>query len=85
MTRAPLRFLLCLLALWIGARAAILLPDSPDEARPVPAVVAAPHPAQAATSPDLAAAASPPGRQSRTDSWSAAAALCPIHRRALAT
>lgn len=37
MTRAPLRFLLAVLAVWVGVRAAILLPDWTGDIGPAPA------------------------------------------------
>ncbi len=37
MNRAPLRFLLAVLVLWIGVRTAILLPGPPDDRGPLPA------------------------------------------------
>ncbi|HTU09431.1 MAG TPA: hypothetical protein VMG08_00925 [Allosphingosinicella sp.] len=58
MTRAPLRFLLTVLALWVGARAAILLPDRSAVLAPAPVALAAPRlppppsrPAQPAPAP----------------------------------
>jgi hypothetical protein len=41
MTRAPLRFLIAVLALWVGVRAAVLLPGWPGGLIPVPAAAAA--------------------------------------------
>jgi hypothetical protein len=43
MTRAPLRFLLAILVLWVGARAAILLPGWPGGTSPARAGAAAPR------------------------------------------
>jgi len=42
MTRAPLRFLLVVLVLWVGVRAAILLPDWPGGVTPFPEAAAEP-------------------------------------------
>jgi hypothetical protein len=50
MKSAPLRFLLSVLVLWIGIRAAILLPGWPEGAAPVPAAAAQPRPIIAAPS-----------------------------------
>lgn len=60
MTRAPLRFLLAVLVLWTGVRAAILLPDWTQELSPLPVAAAAPAPAsKAAPLPVLAEAVLP--------------------------
>jgi hypothetical protein len=48
MTRAPLRFLLAILVLWVGARAAILLPEWPSGTRAAPAAAARPRPLRTA-------------------------------------
>ena len=40
MSRAPLRFLLTILTLWVGVRAAILLPDLAKDAAPIPPAAA---------------------------------------------
>lgn len=53
MTRAPLRFLFAVLALWVGARAAVLLPAWTDEMSPVPAAVAAQQPPVSSAAPPL--------------------------------
>lgn len=55
MRRAPLRFLLAVLMLWVGVRAAILLPGWPDAMAPVPAAAASPGPAAAGPPPAAAA------------------------------
>jgi len=42
MTRAPIRFLVTLLILWVGVRAAILMPLFPEEVRPIQVAAATP-------------------------------------------
>ena len=56
MKSAPLRFLLSVLALWVGARAAILLPGAAPEVGPATANVATPPspPAVSLPAPDIA-------------------------------
>lgn len=53
MTRAPLRSLLIMLGLWVGARAAILLPAWTGEMSPVPTTYAAPQPPAPSAAPPL--------------------------------
>jgi hypothetical protein len=55
MTRAPLRFLATILALWIGARLFILLPGLPGEVRPIATAAAEPWRPLPALSPAQAA------------------------------
>ena len=65
MTRAPLRFLLTVMVLWVGVRAAILLPGGPGES-PARAAAATSGPAGASYRGLAAAAAAPwPGRNPR--------------------
>lgn len=91
MTRAPLRFLLAVLVLWTGARAAILLPGWTDELGPAPAAArqrpaAAGAPVPIAVAREAAprwteAAAHPAGQPRRAPlRWAAAAGL-PAQRR----
>jgi len=61
MSRAPLRFLLTLLALWVGVRAAILLPGWPEEMVAVTTAAAEPGPAAAAVAPSRPARIDTPG------------------------
>lgn len=49
MTRAPLRFLASILALWIGVRLVVLFPSLPDDVRPI--AVAAAEPGRPAPDP----------------------------------
>ena len=58
MTRAPLRFLLTVLALWIGVRAAVLLPGGIGGIVRIPAAAAEP-PRMVRASPATAASAAP--------------------------
>lgn len=57
MTRAPLRFLLVIMVLWAGVRAAILLPGWPDPIATIPSAAAAPQPGGVDPSPAPAVAA----------------------------
>ena len=59
MTRAPLRFLVTLLVLWVGVRAAILLPSWPGGPTPVPLATAAAAERPRAASPFVLPAVPP--------------------------
>jgi len=74
MRGAPIRFLLLVLGLWIGARAAILLPDWRDRVAPIPPAAAAPRPGAVAAAPVPAAPVGTGGG----DAQVAAPALRPV-------